>query len=230
MNDELSNKIIEQIDAEKISPRPYWYFVSLRVIFWIFAFLSVIVGSLAVGAMLFLFVDYHAHGLSIIPHDLTEFLLLIPYIWLIVFVLFIIIGRESIKHTKRGYKYRLYAIVSVSVFLSFIFGSIFNFIGGGKTVHESLSRVPLYAYVTYDSRDAWDQPGIGRLAGIVTFIKDKNDFSIIDFNGHIWQVRLAASTNSNNFTVEASSTVRISGFLDPLSNTFIAKSIVEWEE
>jgi hypothetical protein len=230
MNDELSNKIIGRIDAEKIAPRPRWYFVSLRVIFWIFAVLSIIVGSLAVGAMIFLFADYYNHGLPIIPHDLTELLLLIPYVWLIIFALFIVIGHESIKHTPKGYRYRLYAIVSVCVFLSFVFGSIFNFAGGGKTVHEFFNNnVPFYNVATYDSKDAWNRPVIGRLAGIIVSIQNKNNFSIIDFNGQVWHVRLATTTNGS-FVPEASSTIRMFGMLEASSSTFIAKSVYEWEE
>ena len=230
MNDELSNKIIERIDAEKIAPWPRWYFVSLRVIFWIFAVLSIIVGSLAVGAMLFLFTDYHTHGLPIIPHDLTELLLLIPYVWLIIFALFIIIGRESIKHTPKGYKYRLYAIVLVCVFLSFVFGFLFNSMGVGRTTHEFFNNnVPFYDVTTYDSRDAWNQPVIGRLAGIIVSIQNKNNFSIIDFNGQVWHVHLATTT-SGSFVPEASSTIRMFGMIEASSSIFIAKSVYEWEQ
>jgi hypothetical protein len=227
---DLSNKIIDQIDTEQIMPTPRWHFVLMRIFFWTLAFLSIIIGSFAVGVMLFLFSDYYRHGLPVIPHDLAELLLLIPYVWLVVFGLFIMIGRESIKHTPKGYQYRLYIIVLASVFLSFMFGSIFYFAGIGKTTHEFFNnRIPFYNFATYDSRDAWSRPMIGRLAGVIIAIKDKNNFSVLDFSGHIWQVRLATSTGGS-FVPEASSTVRISGLLEPPSNLFIANSIVEWEE
>lgn len=230
MNSDLSNKIIDQIDMEKIVPIPRWRFVLLRVVFWIFALLSITIGSLAVAVMLFLFSDYYRHGLPVIPHDLAELLLLIPYIWLAVLALFIMIGRESIKHTKKGYQYRLYIIILVSVFLNFIFGSVLYFAGVGKQTHEFFSnQVPFYEFAIYDSKDAWNRPMIGRLAGVVMAVKDKNDFSIIDFNGHIWQVTLATSSR-DSFKPEASSTVRMIGLLKPTSDLFIANSIVEWEE
>jgi hypothetical protein len=230
MNDELSNKIIERIDTEKIMPLPRWRFVLLRIIFWIFTILSIIVGSFAVGAILFLFSDYYGHGLPIIPSDVTELLLLVPYIWIAVLVLFIAIGRESIKHTKKGYQHRFYIVVLISIFLSFVFGSILNFAGIGKTTHEFFNNsVPFYDFAVYDSKDAWNRPVIGRLAGVVVSIKNKNNFSIIDFNGHIWNVRLATSTN-NYFVPEASSIVRMFGLLEPSSDLFIANSITEWEK
>lgn len=229
MKDNLSDKIIEQIDTEQIAPLPRWYFILWRVIFWLFAILSIIIGSLAVAVMLFLFFDYGSHGLWTASNDgITELLLLIPYIWLIVFALFIIISRESIKHTKRGYQYRLYAIILVSIFLSFALGSLLNLAGIGRTTHEFFNRVPFYNYATYDSLDAWNKPSIGRLAGTITSIKDRNNFSIIDFNGRLWHIHLATSTNST-FIPEASSTVRIVGVIEASSSTFIAKMINEWE-
>jgi len=230
MNDDLSNKIIDQIDAKQIVSIPRWHFVLMRIFFWTLALLSIIIGSFAVGVMLFLFFDYYRHGLPIIPHDLAELLLLIPYVWLAVFALFIMVERESIKHTKKGYHYHLYIIVLSSVLLSFVFGSVLYFAGIGKQTHEFLNnRVPFYNFATYDSRDAWDRPMIGRLAGVVIAIKDKNNFSVIDFSGHIWQVRLATSTKGE-FVPEASSTVRMFGLIKPPSNLFIASSVIEWEE
>jgi hypothetical protein len=114
--------------------------------------------------------------------------------------------------------------------LSFILGSIFYFAGIGKTTHEFFNdRVPLYNYATYDSMDAWNRPAIGRLAGIIVSIKDKNDFFIMDFSGHIWHVELATSTRGL-YVPEASSTIRMFGVLEASSSLFIAESVYEWEE
>jgi len=230
MNSDLSNKIIDQIDTKQIVPTPRWHFILMRIFFWIFAILSVIVGSFAISVMLFLFSDYYHHGLPLIPHDVAEALLLIPYVWLIIFASFILIGRESIKHTKKGYQYRLYTIILASVFLNILLGFVLYFAGVGKQTHEFFNnRIPFYNSATYDSRDAWNRPIIGRLAGIIVSIKDNNNFSIIDFGGHIWQVKLATSS-AGTFVPEASSTIRMSGLLEPPSNLFIANSVVEWEE
>ena len=228
MNDDLLNKIINQIDTEKIVPIPRWRFLVLRVVFWFFAILSIVIGGFAVSVISFLFSDYYRHGLPVIPKDTTELLSLIPYIWLAVFVLFIMVGRESIKHTKKGYQYRLYIIVLLSIFLSFIFGCVLNFVGIGQMTHEFLNEnVPLYNYSTYDSRKAWNRPIIGRLAGVVVSVQDKNNFSVVDFSGHVWHVRLATSTSSL-FKLEANSTVRMIGILQPPSNIFIINSITQW--
>jgi len=33
--------------------------------------------------------------------------------------------------------------------------------------HEFFREVPLYHSVTFDAKDSWNRPGVGRLAGVV---------------------------------------------------------------
>ncbi|MFH0804093.1 MAG: hypothetical protein V1896_00635 [Candidatus Zambryskibacteria bacterium] len=154
MSDQLSNKIIERIDADKITPLSRWHFVLWRGLFWLFAGLSVIIGGLAVGAMLFLLAEYYLRNILSIPHDVTEFLMMIPYLWLVVFLSFIIIARASIKHTKRGYQYRLRTIIAVSIVLSVILGSVFYLVGIGEITHKFFNGISLYNSVVQDAREA----------------------------------------------------------------------------
>lgn len=229
MNDQLSNNIQEQINTEEITPLPRWRFLVLRGVFGLLALLSVVVGSFSVGTMLFLFGDYHRHGLLAIPHELTEFLLMMPYLWIITFILFVAIGELSIKHTRNGYRYSLRVVVSVSIMLSIVFGSILNVVGLGRMTHEFLRGVPLYHSVTYDSKDAWDRPVIGRLAGVVVSVQDERNFSIRDFSGRVWQVRLATSTR-DSFIPQAQATVRMFGLIQASSSVFVAGMVREWEQ
>jgi hypothetical protein len=227
MNNNLLNKIQERIDTNNIKPLPRWRFLLLRSAFWLLAILSVIIGSFAVGAILFLFLDYNQHNLLIVPYNITEFLLMIPYLWIIMFLLFIATARVSIAHTQKGYQYKIHTVIVISVLLSIIFGSILNYIGISRIADKSLNEVPLYNYVTYDVRDAYSRPIIGRLAGIIVSVQDNNNFSIQSFNGSIWKVRLASSTS--NFIPEASSTVKMFGVLEASSSIFFVKSISEWD-
>jgi hypothetical protein len=226
---ELYNKIMEQIDEDKIVPLPRWRFILLRIFFYLLALMSVIIGSLSVGVIFFLFIDYNQHGLLEVSYDITDFLLAIPFVWIIVFALFIFITKIIVKHTKKGYKYSLFRIIFISVLLSVIFGSVLNFIGVGKMTHYFLNKISIYNFATYDSMDAWDRPTFGRLGGIINSIKDNSNFSIIDFNGQTWQIHLSVSKNNKSFIPELNSTVRMSGSFESSSNIFIAPLIHEWE-
>jgi len=229
MNEQLSDQILEKIDARKITPLPRWRFLLLRVSFWILAVFSVIIGSLAIGAMFFILIDFYLNGFWTVSHEVTELLLIVPYVWVIVFILFIIISQISVRHIGKGYRYRLLTIVSTNIILSVIFGSILTYAGVGKMVHQYLNNIPLYSSAIYDSKDAWDRPVIGRLSGIVVSVVDGNNFSIMDWNKHIWGVSLATPI-IGSFTPEIDSTVRMFGLLDSASSVFVANSIYEWEQ
>jgi hypothetical protein len=151
MKDELQNKIIERIDAEKIKPLPCWRFTLLRGLFWIFAALSVIVGGFAIGAILFLISDLYVAGM-LIPEDTAEFLAMFPYLWIIVFISFVLIARVSMRHTKKGYKYSLRFIITVSALSSFILGAIFFTTGIGKLTHKFLNENSVYHYTVHDAK------------------------------------------------------------------------------
>lgn len=230
MNEPLSNKILERLEVDKITSLPRWRFWLLRWALGSLAVLSVMSGGLAVGAILFLLTDYREHGLPAIPHDIKEFFLIVPYVWIIVFVLFLAITRIAFKHTRRGYQYRRRTLISVNLLLSLILGAILYLIGIGQMTHQLLNEVNLYNRVTYDAEDAWGRPVGGRLAGQIISIKGPNDFVVMDFGGNVWQVHLA-STTSGLFTPKASSTVRLFGLLESSSSStvFIANSIYEWE-
>ncbi len=171
MNEELLNKIQKRIEADNIQPLPRWRFILLRTSFWLLAILSVIVGSFAVGTILFLFSDYSRHNLPPIPRDISEVLLMIPYLWIILFLFFIAVAQISIEHTKKGYQYKIHTVIVSSVLLSIIFGSILNYIGASRATHKSLHQYTIYNSVIYDSRDAYSRPKFGRLAGTITRLK-----------------------------------------------------------
>lgn len=220
---------MQQIDIDHVAPLPRWRFLLLRGSFWLLASLSVLFGSVAVGTILFLLVDFNGHGLWTIPHDVTEILMMVPFVWIIALVLFMASAEISLKQTRKGYRYPLRTIVLASIMLSIIFGSVLAVAGIGKTTHEVLSEFPLYNSVTHDSKDVWSRPHSGKLAGTVVSIQDNNDYSVRDFGGHLWRVRMATSTKSLSVP-EIRSTVRMSGLLEPSSNLFIAQSVHEWEE
>ena len=235
MNNTLSKKILSQIESGDLTPLPRWRFIVLHTSFWIFAIASVVIGAIAVAATLFIFIDFYRHGLPLPPppppppmrSTIIDFLQIIPLVWVVVFAVFILIAQVSLKHTRSGYRYQLSSVVLVSVVASILLGSAFHLLGVGRATHGLLEQAPPYRSMVYDAHAAWDRPTIGRLAGMVVAIESSGDFSLVDFRGRLWRVRVATSTKT--LLPEASSTIRMFGTLDPRSCTFIAQSIHEWE-
>lgn len=228
MDKQFSQEILAQIEAKKITPLPRWRFDLSRATFWTITSISLIIAGVAVGAALFILLDFRQHSLGEIPHDLVEILLMVPLVWILALAIFVFITNYSFKHTSRGYRYQLWTIVAGSLLISLGLGIALELCGIGEVTHEWLEeQVPIYHAVTYDSREAWISPVSGRLAGVVAVINNRHNFSLIDFHGRVWQVQ---SASSSPFIPVASSTILMSGLYDASSSSFVAQCVHDWQE
>ncbi len=105
-----------------------------------------------------------------------------------------------------------------------------NFIGIGKITHDLFNTIPVYNALVLDSREASSRPDMGRLAGVITNIQDKDDFVLVDFYGRTWKVHFPLSSTSEEDLLATSSTVRLYGVLDPRSRVFVARFVHAWEQ
>jgi hypothetical protein len=231
MNNDLSQTIMRSIADAQITPSPRWHFVFLGAAFWILAAVSVFVGSIAVAAMCFIFTDYNSHGLLVAPHDVSEFLLMVPYLWLVILAVFLYVTKVCVAHTRGGYRHSFLVVVLLSIIASTFFGTVLHLLGYGERTHALMNRVALYDNMTEDAHDVWDVPRRGRLAGIVQDVTSPDDFSLIDFRGTLWTVHIVRDPLASIaiFPV-ASSTVRLFGVYNASSSQFVAQSILLWDD
>jgi hypothetical protein len=100
-------------------------------------------------------------------------ILTLPYFWLILLGVFILIMNYNVRHTKKGYRYPVAAILAATIVLSIVLGFLFYAMGAGRAIDDILGeRMPFYAKMVNPRIDFWSQPENGRLAGMVTEILD----------------------------------------------------------
>jgi len=187
----LTQKLIDQIKKNKISPRPRWYFWLRNSLIWTAAGLALIISALAISVMAYLF-QYNDLAIYQRAHkSLVEVLLrTLPYFWLIFLAIFIFIIYYNIRKTKKGYRYSLTVIISFSIITSLILGALFHKIGWGQAIDDVLgARAPLYGQVFNRQMDFWFEPQDGRLVGLV-ISQDEKDLMILDPDGKLWEVQL----------------------------------------
>lgn len=224
----LSDKILAQIDAAKITPIPRWRFLAIRGAFWFLACASVILGGFPIAAMIFLLSDFHRHGLWGVPHDIMDIFAMIPFLWISVLILFMIVAKMGMKHTKYGYKYPPRLMVLLSILGSVILGSVLNYYHVGRMVHHMMRPVPGYTRMVREPGDEWRRPDMGRLMGKVTTIDDVTHFTVTDPFGHVWNVVIVEPLEEP-FTPAATTTVRMHGTIDDSTHTMTTHSIHVWE-
>ncbi|MBI5037938.1 MAG: hypothetical protein HZC01_04535 [Candidatus Kerfeldbacteria bacterium] len=189
---EISRKIIEVIKAEHIQPKPRWQFLVQRWIVWVASVFAVTVGSVAFSVILFRLVNNDWEIIESLPRSPLEHLVnTMPYIWLIVLIIFIGIAYYNVRHTHGSYKYHAYFIVIGSMGLSLIFGGVLYGCGLGPRVDAFVNQhIPFMQHMADDRYEIWVQPEQGRLAGEITgMLSGVGMFEIVSLDGEEWIIR-----------------------------------------
>ncbi|MFA5155536.1 MAG: hypothetical protein WC453_03830 [Patescibacteria group bacterium] len=211
-DNDFDRKLVAKIKAEKISPKPRWHFLLKDSVIWAAGTFSLLVGAGAVSVLIYFF-KYSGWEMREAMHKSWGefFLLTLPYFWIIFLGLFVFILYYNLQHTKHGYRYPVWFIISSSVLSSVILGGIFFLAGLGERIDNLLGvQAPFYNTVINRHLDFWFNPAEGRLVGIVTDKNDDNSFTIIDPSGNEWLVS-ADSCASSMFLLHLREPVDIIG-------------------
>ena len=126
-----SDKLLEMIKTQGVKPIPRWRFLLRNSLFWLIFVFAILFGALAFSIILFAIqqVDFDLTGH--LTHSVFELILgLIPVIWMISLILFLVFAIISIKNSKKGYKFTHLSLVGFAASLSILAGTLF-FISGG---------------------------------------------------------------------------------------------------
>lgn len=189
---DLGNKVLERIKAEKIEPKPRWQFLLKDYFVWLAFGISLLVGGLAFCVMLSIILDndwdiYRYLEIGLFEH----FLISLPYLWILLLLLFLAVAYYNYRHTKKGYCCRAFTILALSVFGSVMLGTFFHILGLGGRIDRTLSRnFPVYQQIhcCCHRQDIWTQPEKGLLGGRILNVRKEDEFDVEDFGGIVWQI------------------------------------------
>ena len=191
---DLSQKVIETIKDKHLKPKPKWQFLLKDSVFWGVGILAILIGGLSFAVIIYMFVNSDWDVYSQLSNNfLSFFLLVLPYFWLIILGIFILIAYYNLKHTKKGYKFSLKSISLFVLAISIILGIFWYNIGLGQAIDNALSnRIPVYRqYINrmQQRADMWQQPDKGLLVGIVTELEIEGSIlKIKDPQGKEWNI------------------------------------------
>jgi hypothetical protein len=194
----IGQKVVDIIKNKKIRPIGRWQFVLKDVFMWALGALALVFSALAFSVMLFLLNNIDL-SLSTYIKVSTWHLLLntLPYFWIFFVSILIFIIYFQVRHTKKGYRYPLWLIVTASILGSAFLGSGFAVAGLGEKLDEALSyQAPFYQEVINPQMSFWSSPQNGRLLGMVTGVGEGTDVTLIDNNGKLWKVYLDPAKNA----------------------------------
>ncbi len=188
--EDLSHKVLDEIKDKHITPKPKWQFVSRDLLFWgAFAF-SVGVGAVAFSAMLdrVTSIDWDIYP-QLGRGPVTHVVLSLPYLWVVVVVLFSLLAIYNFRHTKEGYRYRPIIVITTSIVISIVGGTALFLTGFGGQIDEQVAqRPPLGPMMPGHPADVWQKPEMGLLAGQILSVESDSELSLRDLLGEPWQV------------------------------------------
>jgi hypothetical protein len=220
---DLGQKVLDTIKDKHIKPKSHWEFLIKDSAVWILFGLSIFVGSLASSVIIFL-LRHDPSSTALAIHPLKDLMLKIPYFWIIILLMFLLVSFYNAKHTKHGYRYNSYLIILISILLSLIAGiGIYMTRGAEKIENSFYHKVPGYRQITDQRGKMFINPEDGMIAGHIISIKD-DIIHIQCFDKKVWTVVLPSDIS---FDVATGMRLRIMGeLLD--EEHFEADEFIPW--
>jgi len=170
----IENEILQKISDENLKPKPKWEFLLKNIYFWTLGIITVILGGLSVSATIFVFKNIRWEFYNMTHNNIFTFTIeFIPYLWILLLIIFLFFGHNLIRKTKHGYKYNILIIAGISILSSIILGFIFTTIGFGQIIDRDLgNRIPFHKGVEVHNKMIWDKPSDGLMVGQIKSIED----------------------------------------------------------
>lgn len=191
MQDNFDQTILEKLKAEKISPKPRWYFTVKNYALWGMGILSLVIGGLSFSVIIYLVRNNDWQIYNELDGSLAEFILLsMPYFWIIILALFLLFIYYDIRQTKKGYRYPILWLFTGSVVVSILCGSLFFTLGMGQYIDDILGqKAPFYNRMVNPQFMYWDRPDEGRLIGVIISESRPGEYIIKDIRQKEWMAR-----------------------------------------
>lgn len=223
-----ADKIIQSIKEQQLKPTSRWYYRLREGIIWTLFGISIILGAMAFSIILYAIQQADFNLVKHISHSRLELLLaILPFIWIVLMIVGLVLALVSLKNTWRGYKISPLRLVTTNLALSILLGTAF-FIGGGGDKLESAFNRTGFDYTSIQERKQliWSHPEEGMLAGKIEGITN-DEMTLTDFGGNTWHVNIDGAFIAPVLTLEPGETVKLTGS-QTAEETFRAKEVRPW--
>lgn len=186
----LSEKVLEKIEKEKIKPFPRILFLLKEYSVWILFAITLLVGGLSTSVLIFVFKNNDWDMIGKAERGFfNQLVFTLPYFWIILLIVLLLVSFYEFKKTKIGYKYNPLVIFVASIIFSVILGSITHALGGGSKIEKDFAeKIPFYENTLMPMQAAWHNPDGGSIAGQIFEVEDEENFTIKDRVQGVWKI------------------------------------------
>ena len=212
--EDLKSKVLELIERDKIKPKTKLYFSIKDKTLWSLMLISILICSAAFSVMIFSFTNSELEFYQMTHDNFMDFVLsIMPYLWIVVFVMFAIVGYENFKHTNKGYKYSFIVIIIFGLIINLLFGLIFHYTGLSKIIDQDVPADSIFIKSSESlKKSVWNQPERGIISGkVISIIDGSSTFVLKDFNNNLWVVSSKYIPDVSLNLISTSSEIRVIG-------------------
>jgi hypothetical protein len=170
---DIKKTLLEKIETEHVTPISQWKFLVRGYGLWVVSGILLIFGSLGVASVLYIITknDWDIYS-EIHESRLTHIICTLPFLWLALFGIMIVLLYIDLKHTKHGYKYNAIALVLATFAASVCIGGCLHAAGFGEELDELIrEKAPRQAHIFNPRMKGLSHPEKGVLMGRVTIIE-----------------------------------------------------------
>lgn len=170
-----------KIESEQIKTRSRVWFVMHDWAFWICWCISILFGSLALAASLFVFYSLTSKVYLLTHESLAAYLLSAwPYLWMFSFVGMCAVAYLNLRHTPQGYRYSSVWLIGLNLSLTLLLGIGLFLMGAGRAVEEQVgTKIPHYQSALAKQELRWFSPEQGLLVGEVVDVNATTKYFIL---------------------------------------------------
>ena len=185
----LSQEVLEKIQANHLQPKAKWKSALKNYIIWVGSLLFLLLSIASFSSSLHLLINNDWDVYHQISDSLWRFVLLaLPYFWLIFLIIFVLLADYNFKHTKGGYKLTLLKIITFSALIIVLGGLFLQRIGLGRLIdRQAAERLPFYHQIINRRLPVWLHSEKGFLAGVILETEEEY-FILRDLNNKKWLV------------------------------------------
>lgn len=229
MESSISQKVIEKIRQEKISPKSRWNFLFCRSAVMALLIFCVIAGAVSLGIIFSIFSQFEVGKIVGRPHGIGILFLSLPFVWIIFLVFFLILSIAEFVKTRRGYKYQTKYVGGTFLIVIIIMGTFLYAFSFSDKVENYLSEnFSAYGKIVRTPQKVWSQPEEGLISGeIIQDKKEEKKIYLRDWNGEIWEIDYTSALIRPRVKKEVGEKVKVIGE-KKAEHQFKAQEIRPW--
>jgi hypothetical protein len=231
----ISSEILKKIERESIKPISRWSFVLKNSFLWTLFGLNILFGSVGLAISIYLFEMSDIFNLILSVNDFVEVLILaIPVIWIVLTVIFLIVGYLNFRYTERGYALTLPKILMINILAILILGVLLHSSNASEKLNSVFSEsIPTYNKIVDPRYKVWSRPDQGYLAGTVISSDEQgkekdNSIQMLDLDSKTWDVDISDAKVRRAVQLNTGEQIKVVGNVVEES-TFRASDVLPWE-